>query len=297
VEDNTQPIDHQPNTPESQDKENARTAYLGYAALANLSNESIEQGLGLVEIANETQTERIQAAFASVAKVLMEVKGLVEMPLAIELSPQYTIKTDIIGYRADSLQQTLPWAGRRYLANIVGDIDDIDLHLEHVPALVELLVEMRGTPERVDRHALDIRQLLTLRFAGLTAAEIAIQIDSSASRVKGNFYRFSEAIERQSTAEDRNSMLRSRLEEKNLLIEKHVLSKEELDAKLPPRAAKNTSTGRAGRASKKTTLTSAVQEENLAIDFVPHKLPADLLPGETMGERRVRLREAAKENT
>ena len=92
-------------------------------------------------------------------------------------------------------------------------------------------------------------------------------------------------------------MLRSRLEEKNLLIEKHVLSKEELDAKLPPRAAKNTSTGRAGRASKKTTLTSAVQEENLAIDFVPHKLPADLLPGETMGERRVRLREAAKENT
>jgi len=271
MEDTTNPIDHQPVTPEVQDKSDARAAYLGYAALANLSNESIEQGLGLVEIANGDQTERIRAAFASVASVLMEVRGLVEIPLAIELPSERVVQTEIVGYQADALGRMLPKIARNYLGVIAGDVSDMQLNLSHVPVIVETLLDMRGPAENPARPPVDMQEMLTLRFAGLTAEEIALKINSTASRVKGYFFRFTEAINQRSSVEDRNIQLRRSLGWHEPDVEVQSLIEEVVDTVVEP----------------------IVEEVVVEAAVTPNAFPSDLLPGETMAERRVRLRELA----
>lgn len=271
MEDTTNPIDHQPVTPEIQDKSDARAAYLGYAALANLSNESIEQGLGLVEIANGDQTERIRAAFASVASVLMEVRGLVEIPLAIELPSERVVQTEIVGYQADALGRMLPKIARNYLGVIAGDVSDMQLNLSHVPVIVETLLDMRGPAENPARPPVDMQEMLTLRFAGLTAEEIALKINSTASRVKGYFFRFTEAINQRSSVEDRNIQLRRSLGWHEPDVEVQSLIEEVVDTVVEP----------------------IVEEVVVEAAVTPNAFPSDLLPGETMAERRVRLRELA----
>jgi len=271
MEDTTNPIDHQPVTPEVQDKSDARAAYLGYAALANLSNESIEQGLGLVEIANGDQTERIRAAFTSVASVLMEVRGLVEIPLAIELPSERVVQTEIVGYQADALGRMLPKIARNYLGVIAGDVSDMQLNLSHVPVIVETLLDMRGPAENPARPPVDMQEMLTLRFAGLTAEEIALKINSTASRVKGYFFRFTEAINQRSSVEDRNIQLRRSLGWHEPDVEVQSLIEEVVDTVVEP----------------------IVEEVVVEAAVTPNAFPSDLLPGETMAERRVRLRELA----
>lgn len=271
MEDTTNPIDHQPVTPEIQDKSDARAAYLGYAALANLSNESIEQGLGLVEIANGDQTERIRAAFTSVASVLMEVRGLVEIPLAIELPSERVVQTEIVGYQADALGRMLPKIARNYLGVIAGDVSDMQLNLSHVPVIVETLLDMRGPAENPARPPVDMQEMLTLRFAGLTAEEIALKINSTASRVKGYFFRFTEAINQRSSVEDRNIQLRRSLGWHEPDVEVQSLIEEIVDTVVEP----------------------IVEEVVVEAAVTPNAFPSDLLPGETMAERRVRLRELA----
>ena len=271
MEDTTNPIDHQQVTPEVQDKSDARAAYLGYAALANLSNESIEQGLGLVEIANGDQTERIRAAFASVASVLMEVRGLVEIPLAIELPSERVVQTEIVGYQADALGRMLPKIARNYLGVIAGDVSDMQLNLSHVPVIVETLLDMRGPAENPARPPVDMQEMLTLRFAGLTAEEIALKINSTASRVKGYFFRFTEAINQRSSVEDRNIQLRRSLGWHEPDVEVQSLIEEVVDTVVEP----------------------IVEEVVVEAAVTPNAFPSDLLPGETMAERRVRLRELA----
>jgi len=271
MEDTTNPIDHQPVTPEIQDKSDARAAYLGYAALANLSNESIEQGLGLVEIANGDQTERIRAAFTSVASVLMEVRGLVEIPLAIELPSERVVQTEIVGYQADALGRMLPKIARNYLGVIAGDVSDMQLNLSHVPVIVETLLDMRGPAENPARPPVDMQEMLTLRFAGLTAEEIALKINSTASRVKGYFFRFTEAINQRSSVEDRNIQLRRSLGWHEPDVEVQSLIEEVVDTVVEP----------------------IVEEVVVEAAVTPNAFPSDLLPGETMAERRVRLRELA----
>jgi len=271
MEDTTNPIDHQPVTPEVQDKSDARAAYLGYAALANLSNESIEQGLGLVEIANGDQTERIRAAFGSVASVLMEVRGLVEIPLAIELPSERVVQTEIVGYQADALGRMLPKIARNYLGVIAGDVSDMQLNLSHVPVIVETLLDMRGPAENPARPPVDMQEMLTLRFAGLTAEEIALKINSTASRVKGYFFRFTEAINQRSSVEDRNIQLRRSLGWHEPDVEVQSLIEEVVDTVVEP----------------------IVEEVVVEAAVTPNAFPSDLLPGETMAERRVRLRELA----
>ena len=271
MEDTTNPINHQPVTPEVQDKSDARAAYLGYAALANLSNESIEQGLGLVEIANGDQTERIRAAFASVASVLMEVRGLVEIPLAIELPSERVVQTEIVGYQADALGRMLPKIARNYLGVIAGDVSDMQLNLSHVPVIVETLLDMRGPAENPARPPVDMQEMLTLRFAGLTAEEIALKINSTASRVKGYFFRFTEAINQRSSVEDRNIQLRRSLGWHEPDVEVQSLIEEVVDTVVEP----------------------IVEEVVVEAAVTPNAFPSDLLPGETMAERRVRLRELA----
>jgi len=271
MEDTTNPIDHQQVTPEVQDKSDARAAYLGYAALANLSNESIEQGLGLVEIANGDQTERIRAAFTSVASVLMEVRGLVEIPLAIELPSERVVQTEIVGYQADALGRMLPKIARNYLGVIAGDVSDMQLNLSHVPVIVETLLDMRGPAENPARPPVDMQEMLTLRFAGLTAEEIALKINSTASRVKGYFFRFTEAINQRSSVEDRNIQLRRSLGWHEPDVEVQSLIEEVVDTVVEP----------------------IVEEVVVEAAVTPNAFPSDLLPGETMAERRVRLRELA----
>jgi len=281
MEDNTQPIDRQPDTPEIQDKSHARTAYLGYAALANLSNESIEQGLGLVEIANDEQTQRIREAFASIASVLMEVKGLVEMPLAIELTSDRVIEAEIVGYQADALRRMLPKIARNYLTVIAGEIGDMDLNLSHVPVIVETLLDMRGPVENPNRRTPDMQEMLTLRFAGLTTEEIALKIGSTASRVKGYFFRFSEAINERSSVDERNTLLRRRFASPEL--PDHAVAEEPAPVEETPKVID-------------TIVEVVVEEPAILPDEAPSPFPSDLLPGETMAERRVRIRESGDGN-
>jgi len=280
-------------SPETHDKDEARTAYLGYATLAYLSRETMEQGIGIIERANIEQAARLQSAFASAAQVLMEVKGLVEPTVATQPPVEESVQRVVIESPADSLKRPLPWVGKRYLSNLVGSVDDIELHLGHIPALVEMLIEMRGKIERVERRSLDLHQLLTLRFTGLSTEEIAEIVSSNANRVKGAFFRFGQGIEQQGTTEERGVTLRSHLAAHDLLTPKHSPTVQELDDSLPGYAPKKLETAETRRVIGKRK--SALVATELHKDVDPQAYPEDLLPDESMGERRIRLRQQGVE--
>lgn len=276
-------------SPETQDKHEARTAYLGYATLAYLSRETMEQGIGIIERANPEQTARLQTAFASAALVLMEVKGLVEPTAPVLPAVPETVLTETIESPASSLNRPLPWVGKRYLSNLVGPVDDIELHLGHIPTIVEALMEMRGNIERVERRSLDLHQLLTLRFTGLSTEEIAEIVTSNANRVKGAFFRFGQGVEQQGTTEERGATLRSHLATHDLLTPKHSPTVQELDDSLPGYAPKKLETAETRRVIGKRK--SALVATELHKDVNPQAYPADLLADESMSERRIRLRQ------
>jgi len=187
----------------------ARSAYLGYAALANLSQESITRGISTLELAKEDQIERLQYAFSSAAQVLMEIA---------ETNGEFgSSETRVETVNVEGAQRSIHWVGKRYLAGLVGPIDDLVLHQGHIPVTVDFLLEAQGKLERVERRSLDMAQLLTLRFSGLSADEIALELDTKSNRVKGAFTRFNERISQRVSVEEGGRLFRERLSALNLL--------------------------------------------------------------------------------
>jgi len=282
--------------PEISPLAHARSAYLGYAALAHLSRESIEEGVSLVESANDNQADKLRVAFSSVAQVLLEIKGLTETEATITLDSGKVVEAELLGVKAEAIQHSLHWVGRRYLASMVGSIDDLELHAQHIPAIVGVLIEMRGQSIRTERRTLDIEKLLSLRLAGLSTEEISVTLSSKPNRVKGAFHYFSKLVAQKDSIEERNKLFRNRLAELNLLQSKQYMTDEELDAHLPPKAPKNTTSApRTSRRVVKQKAPVRVPISQETAPYVPHAFPDDLLPGETMAERRLRLRNAANE--
>lgn len=273
----------------------ARSAYLGYATLARLAKESVDEGLSLIEIADEQQARKLGHAFSSAAQVLLEMNGLTETETVITLESGRVVEAELLGAKVEALQHSLPWVGKRYLSNLVGSVEDLELHVEHIPAIVELLIKMRGEPKRTERRSLDIDKMLSLRFAGLSTEEIASRLMTKPNRVKGAFQRFSDLIHQGSTIDERNKMFRSRLLELNLLADKRHMTDAELDAHLPSKALREASKLPKTRRIVKKDITAQSQTSQQEIADVQYTPPDDLLPGETIRERRARLREVEAE--
>ena len=246
---------------------NAQVTYLGYAALARLSDEHVARGKQTIEAATDSQAERLQIAFASASQVLMEIRGLAEVKMSIELISGLNVNTNIAIVQAESLKHSLPRVGKRYLASMVGPVDDIVLHAKHIPAIVDALLSLHGEAQRIERRTLDMEKLLTMRFAGLSTEEIAINQGTIANRVKGAFSRFDTSVSEKLSLKNRQNVFRTRLKELGLL--EYVC--------IP------------------TTKVVVPGEVHLATDLIQpyeaHPFPDDLLDGETMGERRRRLRQ------
>ena len=272
----------------------ARNAYIGYAALARLGKESIDEGMSVIEAANEQQAHKLRLAFSSVAQVLLEMKGPMEIEATTILDSSKMVEEESSDVKAEAFQHSLHWVGKRYLSHLVGPVEDLELHVGHIPAIVELLVEMRGEPKRIERRSLDIEELLKMRFAGLSAEDIAISLKTKPNRVKGAFLRFSELIDQRATVDERSDMFRNRLMELNLFENKRHMTDEELDAHLSEKVLKKVSTAPNTRQiiEQKPIVQSQISQE--ASSYVLYEVPDDILPGETMGERRIRLREEAK---
>jgi len=284
-------------------KEEAKSSYLGYAALARLSPEATALGEADIEKSDDNQALRLGVAFQNATRVLMEVRGLVVVRNDIELNPGMVLSTEALGLKQEALKKDIPKVARRYLTKLVGPIDDIALGVEIVPTIVHWLIQLRGEAGHEERRTLDMTQLLTMRFADLEMTQIAAELQTTAGRVKGAFFRFSELIGRKGTVEGRNEAFRIHLESLGKLEPRTILTKQDMDALLPPRIPKNESKGRNGSRpgrTKKARVVSTEVEDNkpymspVRSEFVPHPEPDDLLPGETMTERRIRLNNGSK---
>ena len=277
--------------------QNARATYLGYAVLARLSGEHVVRGEQDIDAATDSQAERLHVAFASASQVLMEIRGLAGVEMSIELTSGVNVNTNIAIVQAESLKHSLPRVGKRYLASMVGPVDDIVLHDKHIPAIVDALLSLHGEALRVERRTLDMEKLLSLRFAGLSTEEIASNQGTIAKRVKGAFLRFYESVSKKVSLENRQKVFRDRLEEVGLLEYASIPTSEELDTNLPSRALKKPSPRK-----NKTPHTKVVVPGKVHITTDPIRpekpptFPDDLLVGETMSDRRRRLREEDAES-
>lgn len=286
--------------PSVENKQAAKAAYFGYAALVGLDKEAIEHGAALIDTASFEQTEKLRTAFASVVHTMMEMEGLVtvkkERRELIESSEELV---------AETLMRPLPSPVRRYLAKLVGPVDDLELTTEHIPIIMEVLFSYRGDPEVVTRRTLNIEAIIRMRLSGMQRVDIAQELGTIDGRVKGAILRFDTAIKENATPEVIGAALRDRLAEEALLKQSTRLTKDEIEASLPPRAPQKTyptkkrsSNTRQFAEMKNTDKQSNSNGYLQNTPFSDHQLPDDLLPDETMAERRMRLQAeaAAKAN-
>jgi len=292
-------FDQEHTNTESTHTDMAKAAFFGYAALAHLPPETLEHGADVIDKANAEQVERLRASFATVARTIMEIEGFGSDEINSTVRPYMPIEEEVGNVVAETLKQAIPKVGRRYLASMAGSVDDLALRAEHIPAIIEVLLSIRGQVH-VDRRTLDIETLLRLRLGGMLASDIAANQNTSASRVKGAFFRFGETINNRATPEEVGRALREKFSELAILEEAHTLTKEELDAKLPPRVSKESpsSGNRTKRAPRKRNAPAPKPISLRSTEhYVPVAMPDDLLPGESMAERRLRLREEALGNS
>lgn len=276
--------------PEVNAAHSTSVAYLGYAALARLTPESIELGMSDLESADESQASRLRSAFSAAAQVLMEIRQLDDMPLATE--PLVVVEVEVAPSETliELPKQRLSLGAERYLSSLVGSVDDLDLNLGHIPVIVESLLNMRGPVERVESRSLDVSKLLTLYFSGLTRKEIGREIDVVEHRVKGAFARFGEAIESKLPLDRRGAILRNDLEFRHLLVYKDVRSTEQED-KAHPAVPFRTKSPNVRKVTKKVSTLVQRSPSNIRGLTDPKLFPSDLLEGETMGERRMRIQQ------